>query len=62
MNKKIERMVEEIERRGGVVGINTALPDEVAEAFLEQILDCPDCREAAETRTRASARSKPNEH
>ena len=43
MNKKIERMMKEIERRGGVVGINPMLPDELAEEFLQQILDCPDC-------------------
>lgn len=43
MNKKIEEMMREIERRGGVVGIDASLPDAVAEMFLKEILACPDC-------------------
>lgn len=43
MNKKIEEMMREIERRGGVVGVNASLPDEVAEMFLKEILECPEC-------------------
>lgn len=47
MNKKIARMMKEIERRGGKIGMNSALPDDVAELFLAEILDCPDCLEVA---------------
>ena len=42
MNKKIARMMNEIERRGGVVDMST-LPDDLAEFFLAEVLDCPDC-------------------
>lgn len=47
MNEKIARMMKEVERRGGIVGGVGAIPDEVAEAFLAEVLDCPDCRAAA---------------
>lgn len=43
MNKKIRKMLRTIERRGGIVHMNPALPDDVAEQFLEQMLACPDC-------------------
>ena len=43
MNKKIRKMMREIERRGGLVSVHGALPDEIAEQFLRQILNCPDC-------------------
>lgn len=43
MNKKIQRMMRDIERRGGVVRMGESLPDDIAEQFLEQILSCPDC-------------------
>ena len=43
MNKKIKRMMRDIERRGGVIRIGESLPDNIAEQFLEQILSCPDC-------------------
>ena len=43
MNKRLRRMKEEIERRGGLVHIAPELPDQVAELFLREILDCPDC-------------------
>ena len=54
MNKSIAKMMEEIERRGGIVRINTDMPDEVVESFLEEILDCPDC--LAEARELAKSR------
>lgn len=47
-NKKIETMLEEIRKRGGVAGVSEVLDDQAAEFFLQQILDCPDCREEAE--------------
>ena len=43
MNGKIERMMQEIERRGGKVVDLDTLPDEVAEQFLREVLLCPDC-------------------
>jgi hypothetical protein len=45
MNRKIRQMEKEIERRGGIIGGNPSVPDEIYARFLEQILDCPDCRE-----------------
>ncbi|MGZ5473964.1 MAG: hypothetical protein ACXW31_13065 [Thermoanaerobaculia bacterium] len=48
MNRKIRNLMREIERRGGNVGLSESIPDEVAEQFLREILDCPDCRTAAE--------------
>ena len=47
MNKKVAGMISEIERRGGVIGMSSDLPDDVAESFLAEILDCPDCRAEA---------------
>jgi len=43
MNEKIQRMMQEIERRGGkVFGLET-MPDAVTEQFLREVLSCPDC-------------------
>ena len=52
MNRKIRTMMREIERRGGQVGASDNLADEVAEVFLREILDCPECREEAEENDR----------
>ena len=43
MNEKIQRMKQEIERRGGRFFGFENLPDAVAERFLHDILSCPDC-------------------
>ncbi|HXH38849.1 MAG TPA: hypothetical protein VNN08_09500 [Thermoanaerobaculia bacterium] len=43
MNRRIRRLREQIERRGGQVHIDENLPDEIAEMFLREILTCPDC-------------------
>ena len=43
MNKKIQRMAEEVKRRGGMVHLGKDLPDAVAEQFLKEVLACPDC-------------------
>lgn len=48
MNRRIRRMKQEIERRGGLVHVSGALPDDLAEEFLRQVLDCPDCRAHAQ--------------
>jgi len=44
-SKQINRMLDEIRRRGGIAGLSDDTPDEMAELFLKEILDCPDCRE-----------------
>jgi len=57
MSKRLRALKREIERRGGRVGMAPDLPDEVAELFLREILDCPDClEEARKMRTRESRR------
>lgn len=57
MSKRLRTLKREIERRGGRVGMAPDLPDEVAELFLREILDCPDClEEARKVRTRESRR------
>jgi hypothetical protein len=43
MNKRIRRLKEQIERRGGQVYIDENLPDKITELFLKEILTCPDC-------------------
>lgn len=43
MNRKLRSMMREIERRGGRVGLSPSMPDAVAEQFLREVLDCPDC-------------------
>ena len=58
MNKKIAKMIAEIQQRGGVVGIPPSMPDDIAEVFLREVLDCPDCRAEAE----AIAKKKRDEH
>jgi hypothetical protein len=43
MNRKLRKLQREIERRGGVLHVAPQLPDEIAELFLREILECPDC-------------------
>jgi hypothetical protein len=43
MNEKIRRMKEEISKRGGMVHVSDDAPDEVVEAFLEEVLACSCC-------------------
>ncbi|HEX7150013.1 MAG TPA: hypothetical protein VF618_00895 [Thermoanaerobaculia bacterium] len=45
MNKKMKRMMQEIQRRGGIVYVNENLPEDLAERFLEEVLDCPACED-----------------
>jgi len=54
MNEKLRQMMREIERRGGVIHISDALPDDVAQAFFEQVLSCPDCAAHAAPREERS--------
>lgn len=59
MNKTLRELRREIERRGGRVYLEPHLPDDLAELFLREILDCPECMAAAvsETETRRAERS-----
>lgn len=41
--KRIEAMKREIERVGGVVGMNPELSEALKEQYLEMMFDCPDC-------------------
>lgn len=43
MNRRVKRMMEEIERRGGLIRVNGEVPDEVAEHFFDEVLACPEC-------------------
>ena len=43
MNGKIQRMMQEVERRGGRLFGLENMPDDVAERFLRDVLSCPDC-------------------
>lgn len=43
MNEKIQELLKQVEERGGSVHLSPHLPDTVAESFLRQVLDCPDC-------------------
>lgn len=46
-SKKINSMIEEIRRRGGIIGLSDDTPEEIEELFLRQVLDCPECRAEA---------------
>lgn len=43
MNEKIQDLLKQVEVRGGNVHLSPQLPDALAESFLRQVLDCPDC-------------------
>jgi len=43
MNKRIKRMIREIEAAGGVIHVDPMMPDNAAEAFLNEVLKCPEC-------------------
>jgi len=60
MNPKLRALRREIEGRGGVIHIDPNLPDDLAELFLREILDCPDCM--AEARRRRPDRPRRREH
>jgi len=50
--RQIEEMLQTIRNRGGIVSISEGLPDQTLESFLQQILDCPDCKENARRASR----------
>lgn len=44
MNRRIEKMKREIEKRGGMVmTFGVGVPDEIVEHFMQDVLCCPDC-------------------
>jgi len=43
-SRTINGMLDEIRRRGGTVSLSDQTSDEMAELFLKEILDCPECR------------------
>jgi hypothetical protein len=46
MNSKVKRIKKQLERAGGIVYLPKDLRDEVAELFLKEIENCPDCQRA----------------
>ena len=46
LDEQVEAVVSMLRAAGGVVGLEPDAPDYVKKAFLEMILNCPDCREA----------------
>ena len=46
MNPKVKRIKKQLERAGGIVYLPKDLRDEVAELFLAEIENCPDCQRA----------------
>ena len=55
-SRRVDRMLEEIRRRGGIAGLSDDIPDDVAEMFLREVLDCPDSREDVERMARQTPR------
>jgi hypothetical protein len=46
VNRIVRKLKAEIEARGGIVFVPPDLPDEIAEMFLREVLECPDCQAA----------------
>ncbi len=46
MNSKLKELKRQLERAGGLVMIPDHLPDDVAEIFVKEIMDCPECAAA----------------
>jgi len=47
LDEQVEAIAAMLRAAGGTVGIEPDAPDYVKKAFLEMILHCPECREAA---------------
>ncbi len=45
LDQQIEAVVSVLRAHGAVVGIDPTAPDDVKKAFLEVLLNCPECRE-----------------
>ena len=61
-SKKIKAMLQTIRERGGIVHVSDTLSDEQAEYFLEEILNCPDCRDEAQRSARMRVLRPPTDH
>lgn len=61
-NRRIKKLMEEIRRRGGRVGISEECSNEEAEFFLREVLDCPDCLEEARQAGRFPASQRSLDH
>jgi len=59
MNDRIQRMKEEIERRGGSVYFPHDAPDDILEKFLQEVLACPCCATAGGQNPSVRARRRP---
>ncbi len=46
MNRRLKKLVKQLELAGGTVMMPDDLPEEIADAFLEELLNCPDCARA----------------
>ena len=44
--KRMRELERSFRKRGGIIGIDPAADDAMTLAFLDQLLDCPDCRAA----------------
>lgn len=53
LSQRLQQTVARVERLGGKMFIGPGVPDAVLEAFLDEVDDCPLCREAAELAERA---------
>ena len=57
MNRKAKRVRKQIERAGGIVHVRRDAPDDIVEAFFNEILNCPHCATAiAASQARAGGR------
>jgi hypothetical protein len=45
IDKQVEAMIQMIRAAGGIADIDPTAPDYVKQAWLNMLLDCPDCRE-----------------
>ena len=43
---QVEAVAAMLRRAGGMVGVDPNAPDEVKRAFLQMIMECPECRAA----------------
>jgi hypothetical protein len=56
MKKELQQLMRDLEAAGGTLSIPEDAPDEVTEAFLEMVMDCPDCRREIEQAKRRAGR------
>jgi hypothetical protein len=54
--KRLRKLRAKIEKAGGLVHIGEDLPDHIAEAFLKEVMACPDCARAMAENERLTAK------